>query len=190
MPAMEIHLRGLCSLTVVVARAGAAAVAVAALGGGCRDVPPPPPPAPMPALLIPPLHDAEPGEELRMRRGYEEWIWRVASATDEEIEIDCRKTLNGTPIGTPETQRWSRNGFGLPKGCVIREVRRDRIEVAGKEWTCWLIRAVSRENGAFWYWISEELPVSGFLRIAKDERGKPQLGAATEAMPDASSFSR
>jgi hypothetical protein len=165
----------------------ASLLASAALANtACRRDPPPPPP-PAPAIFVPPLHDAQPGEELRLRRGNEEWVWHVASATHEEVEVDFRVMRDGVAVGPPEPMRWPRNGFGLPRGFVVREIRRDRIEVGGRSWECWLVRAQT-ENSGMWYWVSEEAPVHGVLRMAVDDRGRPVTGSAGEIVPEGSIF--
>jgi hypothetical protein len=162
------------------------AAAGAALTAGCRADPPAPPPPAAVAVLVPPLRDAEVGEVLRMRRGDEEWTWRVVSATPDEVEVEYGRSKGDAHAAT-ERQRWNRNGFGVRPGYVITEYRRDRIEVAGREWTCWAVRAHSPDD-AIWYWITEELPVAGFLRAAPDERGRPLLGVAIDVVPEGSSF--
>ncbi|MCE9636541.1 MAG: hypothetical protein K8T90_12625 [Planctomycetes bacterium] len=157
----------------------------ASLLASCRhDVEPPPPPAP--AILVPPLHDAVAGEELRLRRGNEDWIWRIASVSDTELEVEFRRMQGGAPLGQTDILRWPRNQFGIKDDYVVHECRRDRIEAAGRTWDCWLVRAGSKTE-AIWYWVTDELPVHGVIRMAKDERGKPLMGSAATVVPDACS---
>ena len=158
-----------------------AALAIGTAGCPARPAAPPPLAA---AVLVPPLHDAEPGEELRMRRGNEEWTWRVTSTTDTEVEADFTVRRDGEPVGPPKSQRWTRNGFGIPDEFVIREARRDRIEVGGRTWDCWMLRVHSR-TGIRYYWISDALPAHGVLRIAVEDRGRPVLATAADAVPEA-----
>ena len=167
----------------VAARVLAAASLVPAIGA-CND-PVAPPPAPPPAIFVPPLHDAEVGEELRLRRGTEDWIWRVASVSPTEIEVDFRRMLDGAPYGEPASFRWSRNQFGVKDDYVVRELRRDRIEAAGRTWDCWLVRAGSTTE-AIWYWVTDELPVQGEIGMAKDDQGKPVMGSAATVVPEGS----
>ena len=175
-------------LTALVLGFAALLLGTATLAGGCRkEVPPPPPPPP--AILIPPLHDAVVGEELRLRRGTEDWVWRVASATDNELGIDFFVYRDGAPTGPPEALRWPRNGFGMPPDFVIREISRDRVVVADRSWDCWRVRAFARD-GARWYWITDELPVHGVIRMALDDRGRPVLQSAADVVPEASARPR
>lgn len=172
-----------------------AACTLVAVGGlaisltSCREEAEPPPPL-APAILVPPLHDAVAGEELRLRRGAgpgaEDWIWRIASVSDTEVEVEFRRMQGGAPLGPPENMRWPRNQFGVKDDYVVHECRRDRIEAGGRTWDCWLVRAGSRTE-ALWYWITDELPVHGVIRMAKDDRGKPVLGSAATVVPEASS---
>src|SRR5688500_4642344 len=145
-------------------RVAGLSVVVAALlaWASCREAPVPPPPVP-PAVLLPPLHDAVAGEELWMRRGREDWLWRVVSATDDALEVHYFRYLEGAPIGDPTRLVWPRNGFGVGEGMVIRRFERDRIEVAGRTWECWRIHAHHR-NGIRYYWVSDELEVNGVLK--------------------------
>ena len=171
----------LASVTIV-----GAAAAVALLAKGCGPPPPSTVAAP-PAVLVPPLHDAQVGEELRMRRGAEEWLWRVVSATDDEVAVDFFITRGGIvdESGT-EHLRWRRNSFGIPdgpEGYVIREIRRDRIDVGGRSHDCWRIKAYARDAVRY-YWITDALNVSGFLRIALDDRGRPLMQTAADAVLD------
>ena len=124
-----------------------------------------------------------------MRRGNEEWTWRVASATHDEVEVDFRRMRDGVADPPSPPMRWSRNGFGLPPGYVVREFRRDRIELGGRLWDCWLVRAQTESSG-MWYWVSEEAPVHGVLRMAVDDRGRPVTATAGEIVPEGSVFAR
>lgn len=161
----------------------AASAGLLVLASGCRESEPLPV-AVQPAVLIPPLHDAQTGEQLRMHRGDEEWVWRVVSASDEEVSVDFFVYRGGVVVeGRTDHLRWMRNSFGIPEGFVIREIRRDRIDVGGTSYDCWRLKAYARE-GARYYWITDSLPVSGFLRIALEERGKPLLQTAAEAVFD------
>jgi hypothetical protein len=141
-------------------------------------------PPPAPAIFVPPLFDAEPGEELRLRRGNEDWIWRIVSATDTELQVDYRIVRAGEPAGPVKPMTWPRNNLGLPEGFVVFDMRRDRIEAAGRTWECWLVRAKA-EEGVRCYWITEELPVHGVIRIAREERGRPVQATQADVVLEA-----
>jgi hypothetical protein len=167
---------------LVPAAVGVLSGAAAVLPSSCADDAPPDEPAAPRTFLEPPLHDAEAGEELRMVRGREEWLWRVVSTTDEDVSVDFFVRVDGQlDERRTEHLRWPRNGFGLPEGFTLREARPDRIDVGGRARDCWRLRAHSRE-GVRLYWISAELPVAGFLRIAVEDRGKPLLQTAADAV--------
>jgi hypothetical protein len=170
--------------TLLLAALGVVAVATT----GCPQAPPPVAPL-APALLIPPLQDAEAGEELRLRRGNEDWIWRVASTTETEVLVDFRIVRGGVPAGPVKQTSWPRNGFGLPPGFVVSEIRRDRIEAAGRTWDCWWLRARSAEGGRS-YWITDELPAHGVIRMAVEEKGRPVPATAADVVPEACSRPR
>lgn len=124
-----------------------------------------------------------------MKRADEDWIWRVTSATGHEVEVEFRRFRDGVALGPAENLVWSRNLWGLPPGYRVDELARDRLEVGGRAWDCWRMRAVS-PNDLRWYWFTEELPVSGFLRVARDDRGKPELAFAATVIPEACSFGK
>jgi hypothetical protein len=65
----------------------------------------------------------------------------------------------------PETFVWNRNGFGMPDGGIARAFERDRIEIGGRRYDCWRVAVYSRIGQRF-YWISEEIPVHGVLKVA------------------------
>lgn len=169
-------------------------VAVAAgLGvGACNPGPAVAPPTAAPARsLVPPLHDAVVGEELRLRTGPTLWSYRVAHTSDDEVEVEFVSSWVGgspPPGWAPRSERlvWSRNGFGLADGFVVRRIDPDRIEVAGRWWDCWRLQCHSRQGLRF-YWISDEVPVHGVLRIAPDQNqdGVPDPGNEADlVLPD------
>ena len=160
----------------------AALAAVAALTvtvltvAGCRDRPSPPPPGPAVvaagAVLEPPLHDAAVGEELVLRRGEQEWLYRVAQAKDTEGVVEVVTYEAGIPQARPQLFRWHRNGFGMPDDVVVRGIEPTRLVVDGRSVACWLLRAYS-PRGQFAYWIDPAAPVHGVLRMAAVEDGRP-----------------
>jgi hypothetical protein len=171
--------------------AAVAVVAALAAAPGCPRAPAGPPPAVAPAVLVPPLHDAAAGEELRLRRGTEDYVWRVVSTTDEEVEVESTVFRDGVVSQPPVRIRFDRNGWGIPRDPhhVIREIRRDHVEAGGRGWDCWMLRVHSRTSVRY-YWITDELPVHGVVRIAIDDRGKPVLPSAVDVVPDACAFPR
>ena len=168
-------------------RAVAFVVAATALPG-CPADPAGAPSGPAPAVLIPPLHDAEAGEELRLRRGAEDWVWRITSTTTAAIEVEftVRRT-DGLPSPAPSRLVWARNAFGVPPEFIVRMVRRDRISVGGRDWDCWAIRAHSESEIRYW-WVTDELPCHGVLRMAIDRDGSPDLSSAADCVPEESRF--
>lgn len=150
---------------------------------GCPAAPPPAPPM-APARFVPPLVDAEPGEELRLRRGDEDWIWRVASTSEVEVLVEFRKVRGGEPTEPARSLSMHRNNLGLPEGFMVLEMRRDRIEAAGRSWDCWRVRARAGDSVRS-YWISEELPVHGVIRIAVEERGREVPATQADVVPEA-----
>lgn len=155
----------------------AAAILSALLLTACEPeyAPPPPPPAAM--ALIPPLHDAEPGEMLRLRRGGAQVNqYRVVSVTDLAVEVETiRYDERGEPMGPATTESWSRNGWGLPPGGVIRAFEQETVVIAKRSYACWRIDYVLPDAGKFYYWIDSSLPVNGLVRVARDTDGKPEL---------------
>lgn len=139
------------------------------LGCGQKIEPPAPPP---PAVLIPPLHDTELGEQLILKRGLEEHVYTVVQAGDASVEVEVQKYQDGELHGPPRSVTWSRNGFGMPDGTVIRRIERARTDVAGKTWDCWLVHVHSRK-GQFYAYISEDAPVHGVLQMMRTDGGKP-----------------
>lgn len=169
--------------------AAAALVAVVFVAPACDDAPAPARPGPRVATLVPPLQDAVAGETLVLRRGTTVWRWRVDSTTDETVavefvETDDRPTGAATPAPPTLRRVWSRNGFGLMEGLVVREIQSDRIDVAGRAWDCWRLRCHAR-SGVLFYWISDEVPVHGVLRIAPDldQNGLPDPSGWAEYVP-------
>lgn len=166
------------SLAVLVPLAAASA---AGLGlGGCDRTPAVVVAEPGPlAVFVPPLRDAEVGEELMLRRGATAWRWRIASADGQYVAVEVQEYTNDLPVGPLQSYRWNRNGFGLPDEFVVQEIARDRIEVAGASWDCWRLTVRSGQTTR-WYWLTDVLPVHGVLRIAVDLAGK---GAPDLASP-------
>jgi len=171
------------SVPTLLAAAGLASLALAL--HGCREEPLPAPPPPPPAVLVPPLHDAQEGEELVMRGAFgETWIWRVRSTTDETVEVEfVAHPVDPADGVRTKTLVWHRNGFGLDEAMVIRRIARDRIEVAGRSWDCWRVHGHSRQGQRF-FWVTDELPVHGTLKMAvANEKGAPEEVSAAYYLP-------
>jgi hypothetical protein len=165
-------------VAVVIALAVGVAIgmAVAAL----RPSPPPPPPPPPVPTLVPPMHDAQVGEWARIESGVDAQLFRIVgvSPDDHEIKVEMVQSHEGTPSGPPVTLTWHRNSWSLPADCVIRAIDRDRIEVAGKHYDCWRLTVFSHVRNMV-YWISDEVPVHGVLKIAvATDRGIDEMHAA------------
>jgi hypothetical protein len=134
--------------------------------------------------FVPPLCDAEVGEEIVLRRGNTSWRWRIVSVDAALVAVEVQEYVDDAPRGPLQALRWNRNGFGLPDEFVVRSIARDRIEVAGQFWDCWRI-AVAAGPALRWYWVTDALPVHGVLRIAVDIEGKgaPDLQNPADYLP-------
>ncbi len=162
----------------------AAALVVVFVGGvlaacpaGTPTTGPAAPKTPPPARLIPPLHDAQPGEWLTLVRGSGDGEWltrmRVVAAGDTTVKIETLTYVGGQAQGAPVVSEFPRNGFGIPPGGVNREFLRERVEIDGEWMDTWRIRMHAR-NEVRYYWISEEIPVHGVLMIDRDRKGRPE----------------
>jgi len=173
------------AIAVLVAGGAVVGLATCRPGGGGGNAPAAPS-----ATLVVPLNDAVVGEEVRLRRGRSIWTWRVSHSTDDAVQVEFVETTEGggpAGVSPPPAQShvWPRNGFGLPEGLVVRRIDRDRIEVAGRWWDCWRLQCHSRAGTRF-YWITDEVPVHGVLRIAPDldGDGQPDPGTQADLLPD------
>jgi hypothetical protein len=151
----------------------AVAVAAGLAAASCRDDPPPAPPPPPPRALIPPLHDAQVGEWLRVETGVDSEMYRVVAATDYEVTVEITRYKAGEPTSSPTRQTWSRNSFGLPANCVVRQIDPESLVIGGVRYDCWRLSIFSRETGAAQraYWISDAIPVHGLLEAAVVQKG-------------------
>lgn len=145
------------------------------------------PEAPTPVKLrsfVPPLADAEPPEMLRIRQGRREFRYAVMSSSVAEVEVEILEFVDGVPPANSEPQRfrWPRNGFGLQEGDVLLELAPVTIPLHGRIWNCWQAR-VQRTSGVFHYWYTDELPVHGLLKLARDKDGVPDDESAYVALP-------
>ncbi len=138
---------------------------------GRPSAPPPLPPPPQPTL-IPPLHDAQVGEWIRLEAGVDAEVYRVVGATDYEVQVEVTSYHNGEP-SPPIQKTWHRNGFGLPPNCVVREIDPEVLEVGGTKYDCWRLSIFSREPGKaqLLYWICDKIPVHGLLEAAVVQKG-------------------
>lgn len=151
------------------------AVVVALSASSCCKDPPPAPPPPPPPSLIPPLHDAQVGEWLRLEVGVNAEVYRVVGVSDYEVQVEITSYRNGEPSSSPVVHTWHRNDFGLPANCVVRQIDPDSIDVAGKRYDCWRLSIFSHEAGAGQrlYWVSDKIPVHGLLKAAAVQQGAP-----------------
>jgi len=149
-----------------------ALTAAALLVASCdKDAPAAPKPAASPRLT-PPLCDAQVGEWIRLESGRDAQVHRVVDAGDYSVEIETTTYQNEAPVGNPQRQRLSRNSFGLPSDvCVIRTIDADRILIADRWYDCWRIFVNDRNGQEKFVWISDEVPVNGFLKVAGIHKG-------------------
>ena len=163
-------MRSIAAMTRV--RVVAVVVALAA-ASCCKDPPPPLPPPPV-RSLIPPLHDAQVGEWLRLEAGVVAEVYRVVGASDYEVQVEVTRYKNGEPSSSPTTQTWHRNDFGLPANCVVRQIDPDVITVGGVRYDCWRLSIFSHEPGVSQrsYWVCEKIPVQGLLEAAIVQKGE------------------
>lgn len=146
---------------------------------------PPPPEAPPAPTFVSPLAQVESGETLRIAQGPKEFRYVVLSTTHSEVEVRVMEYQNGAPPAgsEPRVERWKRNGLGIPPDAVVQHVAPDAIEVHGRFWPCWRVRAL-RDSGPVFYWLTDALPVHGLLRLARAKDGAPDLATAYVALPD------
>lgn len=169
-----------CAVAASLALAGSLSLSA------CRDEAPVPaalPPLQLPAL-VPPLADAKPGEELVLRRGDAEFRWRVVRDAGQELEVEYQAYEKGAPSSGAERMVWHRSGFGLKPEWIIQSFVRERIEVAGRTFDCWRMHVRSMKESR-WFWISDEAPAHGVVRLAVDRgKGVPDDASAAEIVPE------
>ncbi len=128
----------------------------------------------VPAIFIPPLHDAQEGEVLTVKAGGGEGEqineFRVVRTTDTVVTVATTQVIGGVVKGTVEYD-YPRNGFGVPGG-VIREIMADRVEIGGEMFDAWRLRLHSKYETRH-IWVTPELPVHGVARIEFLRKGKP-----------------
>jgi hypothetical protein len=138
---------------------------------GCPS-PAAPPPAPVAQpTLVPPLASTKVGEWIRLESGHDAIVYKIVGVADYDVKVEATTYHNDQPTGAPHVETWSRNHFGLPVESVIRAIDRDRIEVAGQMRDCWRFYLVAREGERF-YWISDEFPVNGLVKMAGLQKGQ------------------
>lgn len=167
----------------VVAIAGAALAAGIAAGwlGGRASLPPPPPPP----TYWNPLRDAVKGETLVHYRAMDRATasYRVDQADAETVLLTVEY---GAPNSPPSTRqiRVARASFGP---CIVLEGDVDpemivtgmrqfalqsaspedvRIEAIGRTFRCWKFVGETRTLGTVTYWVSDEVPVTGVVRVS------------------------
>ncbi len=133
------------------------------------QLPPPPPPP----ILIPPLHDAQAGEQLVLSNGVIDQIYRVVSASDGEVEVEITTRRDDMPVEerAPYKVTLNRNSWGIKADhngapTVNRRFVRDTLDAGGKTFPCWRVDVFSRK-GNFVYWLTDALPVHGIVKIAR-----------------------
>jgi hypothetical protein len=165
---------------VIVAVALSAAVAAGWVTSCAPGAPPPIAPAPIPKL-VPPLSDAATEEWVRLEAGTDARVFRVVAVTDFEVTVEITHYHGGEPAAKPWTETWPRNGWGLPRECLVRSIDPDRVEVGGKSYACWRFLVVNRARQEFW-WFTDELPVHGALKIAALQKSGPDETGALRAV--------
>jgi hypothetical protein len=121
--------------------------------------------------LVPPLQDAQVGEMLRIEAGAGAEVYHVVGGDDFQVQVEVVQYQNGAPASSPTVLTWHRNGFSMPADAVIRAIDQDRIEVGGKTYDCWRLAVASRVRQLY-YWISDEIPVHGVLKVASIVKGE------------------
>lgn len=146
-------------------------LALALVLAGCPSPPPQTPPVvtTLPTL-VPPLQDARAGEWVRFGVGKTSEVDKVIEAGDFEVKVQIIRYVNDEPQ-SPVVQVWPRNTFGVPPDGVIRAIDRDRITVAGKPHDCWRIAVYGRQRQMV-YWVAEDIPVHGLLKVAALNKGE------------------
>lgn len=137
----------------------------------CGDDPVPVPVSPPTLRLIPPLQDAEVGEMLRLEAGATAEVYRVVGGDEYQVQVELVKYQDGAPVTSPSVLTWHRNSFSIPADAVIRAIDQDRIEVGGKTYDCWRLAVASRVRQLY-FWISDEIPVHGVLKVAAVVKGQ------------------
>jgi hypothetical protein len=147
--------------------------AAGGLASGCRDEPQAPPaPALKPLALVPPLHDAQVGEMIRIQpdRGVDAEVYRVVETDDFSVTVERTRYHSDQPEA-PVRMTWHRNSFGMPQDTVIRSIDVDRIEVGGRWYDCFRLTVHSKVR-TLAFWVSEEVPVHGVLKAAIVQKGE------------------
>ena len=162
---------------VVCAAVTAASVVVALMSQFRRD--PPPAALPPPPRLIPPLEDAKVGEWMLRKAGNLAERLDVVAATDYDVTIKSTRYQNEQP-SPPVIETFHRNSFGLPPDCVIRAIDPDRLEVGGKTYDCWRLDVYTKVRRIY-FWVSNEIPVNGFLKEAAVGKAIDEVHAVTFA---------
>lgn len=138
---------------------------------GCPDPPAPAAPvAPPLPTLVPPLNDAQVGEWVRIGVGKASEVVKVVDASDFQVKVQIIRYVDDEPQ-SPVFEVWPRNSFGVPADGVIRAIDRDWIDVTGKRYECWRLAVYGRQRQMV-YWVSEEIPVHGILKVAALNKGE------------------
>lgn len=152
---------GIVILAAAIVAAGAAvAIAIAA-----RPAPPEPPPV-RNLRLSPPLRDAQTGEWLRLQSGRDVQVYRIVDSGDLDVTVETTVYRDDRPLEAPQQQKWSRNAFGVPPSLgVIRAIDPETLSVGGRNYDCWRIAVFGRDQ-QFYFWICDEVPVHGLVKVA------------------------
>jgi len=137
----------------------------------CGQPAPPAPPPPLPRF-VPPLHDAQVGEWLRLSAGVDSEVYRVVRAGDFDVDVEIVKYHNDQPAGPPLVVTWHRNSFSVPPDAVIRSIDPDRLEIEGRWYDCWRLSIYGRQLQRY-YWITDEVPAHGLIKVANMGKSGP-----------------
>lgn len=108
---------------------------------------------------------------IRLEAGANAEVYHVVGGDEFQVQVEVVQYQNGAPVSSPTVHTWHRNSFSMPADAVIRAIDQDRIEVGGKMYDCWRLSVASRVRQLY-YWISDEIPVHGVLKVASSVKGE------------------
>lgn len=170
---------GRLAVVAVAVASLAAGIAAGWLGGRASLPPPPPPPT-----YLNPLRDAVKGETLVHVRPADKAsvTYRVLGVEAGTVHLSVEYGAPGSPPTTREVHV-ARSCFGplvilegdVPADYVDTSVKEFqlvsavpedlRVESVGRTFHCWKFVGESRTFGAMTYWVSDEVPVHGVVRV-------------------------
>jgi len=139
------------------------------------------PPAPIPSRFQNPLADARRGENLVLVRAGSRIDYRILDTAPDSVLI-LEETVSDAQT-TRREFRVAKNYFGffvfiegdidpVSAETSVRELVVQDMEAAslflpslGRDVPCWKIRMAHKLHGDLTYWVSNELPVHGVLRV-------------------------